>query len=154
MAVFNQRPVSDVRKVLTGKNGGLFDGEGNLMATVESFQAQVSINNAKYQPLGDAQEHSTMSSFSVTLKFDQIVIEDDKFIQAIFKGMKEHNMPVLNFQGVTQSPYNGSEERIVYRDCVPDGTIDLQNLSVGDIYKRSTNWFCNQVPDLQSMLTA
>lgn len=153
MSVFNTRPVTDVRKVLSGKDGGIFDEEGVLMATVESFQSQVNISNGKFIPLGDAQEHSTMQSYAVTLKFSKIKIETDAFLQKIVEGMKKHAMPVFNFQGVMHSPYNGSEERMIYRDCVPDGTIDLQNMQSGDFVKTEWNWAVNQPPDLQSLLT-
>lgn len=154
MAVFNTRPVTDVRKILSGKDGGLFDDEGNLMATVESFQAQVSISNGKFLPIGDAQEHSAMQSYAVSLKMSKIKIETDILKQKLIEGMKNHAMPVFNFQGVMHSPYNDSEERMIYRDCVPDGTIDLQNISSGDFVKEEWNWAVNQPPDLQSLLTA
>ena len=41
-----------------------------------------------------------------------------------------------------------------YRQCVPSGTIDLQNLSVGDIIKRAWSLFVNEPPELQKLLTA
>jgi len=49
---------------------------------------------------------------------------------------------------------NGSEQRMIYRQCVPSGTIDLQNLSVGDTIKRAWSLFVNDPPELQSLLTA
>lgn len=152
MSVLNNAPVMDVRKVMSGKDGGLFDQEGNLLVSVESFQSQVNITNQTYQPLGDAQEHATMTSYKVTLTFNEIVVEDSKFFQMLAEGLKNHRMPVLNFRGMVRSPYDSSEEQMVYRDCVPDGTIDLQNLQVGELYKRAWNWVVNQPPELQSLL--
>ena len=47
---------------------------------------------------------------------------------------------------------NGSEERIMYRDVIPDGDIDLHNLSVGDNIKRQFNCTVNNPPKLASLL--
>lgn len=152
MGVLNTAPITDVRKVMSGKDGGLFDGDGNLLVSVENFQSQVSINNGTFQPLGDAQEHATMLSYRVTLTFTEIVVEDSRFFQMLMDGLANHRMPVMNFRGMVRSPYNDSEEQMVYRDCVPDGTIDLQNLTVGELYKRSWNWIVNQPPALQDLL--
>ena len=154
MPIVNAHPYTDVGKILSGKDGGFYDEDGNIMATVESFQSQANISNGKFRPLGIAQEQSAMQSYAVTLKISQLVIEDDRFAIAINEGLKNHKMPIFNFQGVVRSPYNGSEQRMIYRSCVPDGNIDLQNLSTGDFYKRESNWAVNQPPDLQSMLTA
>ena len=62
-------------------------------------------------------------------------------------------MPAWNFQGVVKGR-NDSEQRMIYRQCVPSGTIDLQNLSVGDIIKRAWSLFVNEPPELQSLLMA
>lgn len=152
MSIVNTAPAIDVRKVMSGKDGALFDEDGNLLVTVDSYQSQVSITNQTYQPLGSAQERSTMTSFKVMLTFSEIVVEDGKFFQMIIEGMQNHKMPVLNFRGMVRSPYDGSEEQIVYRDCVPDGTIDIQNMQPGELYKRSWSWIVNQPPELQSIL--
>lgn len=152
MAIVNNRPTVDVRKVMSGKDGALYDDRGNLMATAENFVAQVSINNATYQPLGDAQEHAAMTSYKVTLSFSEIIVNDSAFFRAIIKGLQEHRMPAFNFRGMMRSPYDNSEEQIVYRHCVPDGTIDIQNMTVGELYKRAWSFVVNQPPDLQSLL--
>ncbi len=151
--MFNNRGPIDTRKTLTGKDGALFNDEGVMLATIETFQTQVNITTAKYQPLGDAQEHEVFQSYAVTLTFTEIVIEDERFIQELFEGMKTGIMPAWNFQGVVKGR-NNSEQRMIYRQCVPSGAIDLQNLSVGDIIKRAWSLFVNDPPELQSLLTA
>lgn len=151
--MFNNRAPIDTRKVLTGKDGALFNDEGVMLATIETFQTQVNVTNTKYQPLGDAQEHEVFQAYGVTLTFTETVIQDEKFIQELFTGMKTGVMPSWNFQGVVKGR-NDSEQRMVYRECVPSGTIDLQNLSVGDIIKRAWSLFVNDPPELQSLLTA
>ena len=151
--MFNNSSPIDTRKVLTGKDGALFNDQGVMLATIETFQTQVNVTNAKYQPLGDAQEHEVFQSYGVTLTFTETVISDEQFISELFAAMKSGVMPSWNFQGVVNGR-NGSQQRMIYRQCVPSGTIDLQNLSVGDIIKRAWSLFVNDPPELQSLLTA
>ena len=47
---------------------------------------------------------------------------------------------------------DGSEEQVVYRDCVPDGNIDIQNMQVGELYKRPWSFIVNKPPELQALL--
>jgi hypothetical protein len=151
--MFNNRGPIDTRKALTGKDGALFNDAGTMLATVETFQTQVNVTNSKYQPLGDAQEHEVFQAYGVTLTFTEIVIEDEGFIRELFDAFSTGVMPEWSFQGVVQGR-NGSEQRMVYRDVVPSGTIDLQNLSVGDVIKRAWSLFVNSPPELQSLLRA
>ena len=136
--MYNQSGPADSRKVLSGKDAVLFNGEGVMLATVESFQVQVNVSNSDYQPLGDAQAHATMTGYKVSLTFSQ---------------MHSGQQPNWNFQGVVYGR-NGSEQRMNYRGCVPDGNIDLQGASVGDIIKRAWNMVVNDPPELQKLLTA
>ena len=152
MSILNTAPTVDVRKVMSGKDGALFDEDGNMLVEVESFQSQVAITNTTYQPLGSAQERSAMTSYRVTLTFTEVIVEDNEFFILIMEGLKNHRMPVLNFRGMMRSPYDGQEEQIVYRDCVPDGNIDIQNMQPGELAKRTWNWICNQPPEAQSLL--
>ena len=151
--MLNTRGPVDSRKVLTGKDGALFNDAGTMLATVESFQTQVNVTNAKYQPLGDMQEHEAPQSYAVTLTFSQIVIEDDAFIQEFVSALAKGEMPCWNFQGLVKGR-NGSEQRMNYRSCIPTGTIDLQNLTVGDLIKRAWSFTVNEPPALQKLLTA
>lgn len=149
--MINTRAASDVRHARTGKDGAFYDEEGRLLATVESFQAKSSWNNAKYTVLGNAQELETANTFAISLTMTQIVIEDDKFISDLFEAMEHQKMPVWNFQG-TLLGRNGSEERVTYREVIPSGDIDLQNIG-SDVIKRNWNFFVNRPPKLQSKLS-
>ena len=149
--MFNNRGPVDVRKVLSGKDGALFAEDGTLLATVETFQTKVSVTNAKYQPLGDAQEHEVLTGYNVTLTFTETVIFDERFIQELFDGMASGFMPDWNFQGSIRGR-DGTYQRMNYRQCVPSGDIDLQNLSIGDTLKRAWSLFVNEPPELQSLL--
>ena len=150
--MWNPRGPVDARRVFTGKDGLLFDESGRLLATVETYQVQTNITNAKYQPLGDAQEHEVFQGYSVTLNFTEVVIEDNVFIQDVFNMMSSGQGVRWTFQGVIKGR-NGSEERMIFRDCVPSGNIDLQNVSVGDLIKRQWSLFVNRPPELQNLLS-
>ena len=91
--MFNNRGPIDTRKALTGKDGALFNSAGTMLASVETFQTQVNVSNAKYQPLGDAQEHEVFQSYGVTLTFTEIVIEDETFIKELFEAFSTGVMP-------------------------------------------------------------
>ena len=153
MSVLNTQRYSDARNVLTGKDGALFDDEGNMLATVESYSVQVSNNNGNYQPLGTMQEMDIPQTYKVTLTFAMVVIESEKFIQVYLDALEQDTLPQFNFQGMIRGR-NGSEERMNFRSCVPSVTVDLQNLTVGDIIRRNWNLTVNQPPKLQSLLKA
>lgn len=149
----NNRAAGDSRYARTGKDGAFYNKDGKLLASVETFSSNVTFTNAKYSVLGDPQEHETSASFAVILTMTQVVIEDDSFIIDLMESLKTGVMPVWDFQGSLMGRDNGSEERIIYRDCVPSGQVDLQNIVVGDTIKRSWNFFVNRPPKLQNYLT-
>ena len=142
----------DARRVFTGKDGLFFNESGIILATTETYQVQLNVTNAKYQPLGDAQEHEAFQSYSVSLNFTEVVVEDNAFIQELFNMLHSGQGTMWTFQGVLKGR-NGSEERMIYRDCVPSGNVDLQNISVGDLIKRQWSMFVNRPPELQNLLS-
>lgn len=148
----NVRAAGDSRHARTGKDGAFYSQDGVLLATVETFTSNVNFNNSKYSVLGDAQEHETANTFAVNLTMSQIVVEDDQFIQELMTALETQIMPSWNFQGSLLGR-NNSEERVVYKDCIPSGQVDIQNVSVGDVIKRAWNFFVNRPPKLQSLLT-
>ena len=148
----NNRASSDARNARTGKDAGIYTEDGQLMASVDSFQSKVTYNNAKYTPLGDPQEHETSNSYGISLTFSEIVIEDAELFQNLIDAMHSGTMPQTVFPGVLTG-LNGSEERVVYRECIFSGDIDIQNFQNGDVIKRAWNLFCNGKPDLQNKLT-
>lgn len=147
----NERAAGDARHGRTGKDGAFYDKDGVMLATVKNFTSNVSWNNEKYKVIGDAQEHETASTFSVSLTMTQIVIEDDRFVVELMKAMETQIMPVWDFQG-TLLGRNGSEERVIYRDCVPSGQVDIQNIPESGMIERNWNFFVNRAPKLQSLL--
>lgn len=150
--MINSRAAGDSRHARTGKDGAFYSKDGVMLATVDTFSSNVTFNNAKYSVLGDGQEHETANTFSVSLTMSQVVVEDDEFIEEIMDALSTQIMPVWDFQGSLVGR-NGTEERVVYRECIPSGQIDIQNISNGDVIKRSWNFFVNRPPELQKLLT-
>ncbi len=147
----NTRAAGDVRFARTGKDAALFNEKGVMIATAESYQANVSYNNQAYTVLGDPQEHETSDTYKVTLAMTQIVVEDDEFIQDLVKSMEYNQPPQWTWRGSLLGN-NGSEQSMTYRDCLPSGQIDLQNIQVGAVVKRSWNFIVNRPPKLSSLL--
>lgn len=153
--MFNKRAGydKDARYLFSGKDGVIYDGDGVLLSTIESFQVQITFNEANYQPLGSPIQQVFLTGYSVALVVSQAIIEDDKFVQDVFDFMHVgRHAPMWNFQS-TLFGYDGSESRYIFRDCVPTGNLDLQNMTVGDIIRRNWNMRVNQPPDLQKLLT-
>lgn len=148
----NERAGEDSRFARSGKDGAFYDGDGNMLCTVESFTSNVNWNNNKYSVLGDAQEHETPATFAVNLTMSQVVVTDDNFAQQLMEAMTTQKMPRWKFQG-TLLGENDSEQRVVYNDCIMSGQVDIQNVTVGDTIKRAWNFFVNKPPKLTSMLT-
>ncbi len=148
----NISAATDSRHSRTGKDAAIYDGNGEMLATIDSFQAQANFSNAKYQPLGDWQEYESASTFGITISMSQIVIESDDFISQVVDYMTNGVTPNWKLQG-TLAGLNGSEERIVYPQCVPSGNWDLQNFTTGDVIKRQMSMFCNGKPEKISDLT-
>lgn len=153
---FNPRGLydKDARRIFSGKDTVILDAAtGDLLATVDQFQAQANFTNATYQPLGSPIQQEFMTAYAVTLTFSQCIVEDDKFIQGLFEFFTEgRHAPMFDFASVIFG-YNGSEQRMVFRDCVPSSNIDLANFTIGDVIKRAWSWHCNYPPELQKLLT-
>jgi hypothetical protein len=138
-------------QILPGHKGELLNDKGDLLAQIPSYQAQVNINNQDYQPAGSPLSIAVMMGYSVSLQFTETVVSDVTLLKDFVDRLKRGEALSLKFQGKITG-YNGEEERIVYGECVPDGTIDLQNIQPGDIISRAWNWRVNKAPDLQKYL--
>lgn len=141
----------DPRKLLPGKNGKLFTGDGVFLATVNTFQAQININNTDYQPAGSGIVVAVMMGYTITLTFTETVVNDAEVFKKVMDDIRAGKQPNLDFQGVITG-HNGSENRESFRNCVPDGAIDLQNVNIGDIITRAWNFRVNEAPNIQSYL--
>lgn len=95
----------DPRSVLRGYNGELYDGDGNFLAEVNQWQAQINYTNTDYQPAGSKLTWAVPQSYTVTLTFTETVIRDARLLQKVIAGLR-NNAPdaVLNFMGVLRAP--------------------------------------------------
>jgi len=91
----------DPRGILRGYNGELYDGDGNFLAEVNTWQAQVNFTNTDYQPAGSKLTWAIPQSYTVTLTFTETVIKDARILQKVIAGLKKGEPDaVLNFMGV------------------------------------------------------
>lgn len=150
--MLNKSAVADSRFARTGKDGALYDGAGKLLASVDTFTAQETFNNAQYAPLGCPVELESPNTVSVTLAITNAIVESDDFAKMINEYNKTGVMPTLTFQGVLAGD-NKTQERWVYKNCIPSGQFDIQNITVGDVIKRQLNFHCNDLPKMTKLLT-
>ena len=147
----SDQSILDVRKLITGKDGQLFvttkAGTNIFLAEVDTFQAQISPANTDYQPVGSALVFAVHTGYSVTLTLTEAVVRDDVMLEELISDLQEGYFPSFDFQGKLRRR-DGRAERIVYRNCVPDGSIDLQNLTPGEIIKRSWSFRVNASPEM------
>ena len=151
--IINQAANGLARSVRTGKDGALYNENGVLLATVESFSSNVNYTNQSTNLLGNPQELETPDLYKVSLTFSQLIVEDDAFIQELVSSMETRQAPHWNFRGSLRGN-NGTEQSMTYREVIPSGQVDLQNIQVGQVVKRAWNFTVNRPPKLGSLLGA
>ena len=72
-------------------------------------------------------------------------------IYALINDVQKGYFPSFEFTGKLRRR-DGKVETIIYRNCVPDGNIDLQNITPGDAIKRAWSFRVNHSPDLQDRI--
>ncbi len=93
----------DPRNILRGYDGELYDGEGNFLAEVNEWQAQINFENTDYQPAGKKLKWAIPQAYSVTLTFTETVVRDARLLDKALAGLKEGTPDaVLNFMGVVR----------------------------------------------------
>ena len=146
--------IMDVTKILTGKDGQLWltldDNTQVFLAMVDTAQAQLNMNNTDYQPVGSSLVYSVDTGHSITLTMSEVVIRDDLIMSKLYDGLQSGSMPLFDFQ-CTLKRRDGSEQRQIFRKCMPEGNLDLFNLSPGEIIKRQWSFRVNSNPELQKM---
>lgn len=159
MAIYNTGDVESSRRILSGKDGVLYRGDGTLLANMESYHAVLNVSNQKYLPLGTDHEMEIYTSHGQTLEFTEWVVRDDQFISDLMEWMATGRMPEWNFIGTI---YGGggfmnqpttSEERFIYPYVVPSGNVDLQNVTSGSLIQRAWSCYVNGHVRLASKLS-
>lgn len=154
--MLNNQSTLDTTQLITGKDGQLFltlkDKTQLFLAEVDTFQAQLSMSNTDYQPVGSALSFAVPTGYSVTLTLTEAVVRDDVMLKKLFDDISQGYFPTFDFQGKLRRR-DGGEARQVFRNCLPDGSIDLMNLTPGEIIKRSWSFRVNSVPEMQDWFT-
>ena len=147
----NDQSILDVRNLITGKDGQLFvttrSGGNVFLAECDTFQAQLSPTNTDYQPVGSALVYGVNTGYSITLTLTEAVVRDDVLFEELINDIQQGYFPGYDFQGKMRRR-DGQAQRMVYRWCIPDGTVDLQNLTPGEIVKRSWSFRVNASPEM------
>lgn len=95
----------DPRNILRGYSGELYDGDGNFLAEVNEWQAQIDYTNTDYQPAGSKLTWAIPQSYTVTLTFTETVIRDARLLKKVIDGLSDYAPDaVLNFMGVLRAP--------------------------------------------------
>ena len=120
---------------------------------MDTFQSQLSPANVDYQPVGSPLVFSVNTGYSITLTLTEVVVRDDVMLMELINDLRDGYFPGYNFVGKLRRR-DGQAQRIVYNWCIPDGTIDLQNLTPGEIIKRSWSFRVNATPEMLEHFTS
>lgn len=94
----------DPRNILRGSDGELYDGDGNFLAEVNTWQAQINVTNSDYQPAGEKITWAIPQSFSVSLTFTETIVRDASLLQKVLASLRKGSPDaVLNFTGVLRA---------------------------------------------------
>lgn len=144
--------VLDPRKVLSGYQGELYSEDGKFLAQVNTFRVQINQRNTDYQPAGSPLEVAIPQAYQVTLTLTETVVDDAILLQRLLTALRAGQRVAFGFQGVLRGA-DGRTGRYVFRSCVPDGNIDIVNVSPGDIITREWNFRVNEPPEIVELLT-
>ena len=150
----NEQSILDTRRLLSGKDGRLFvttsSGTQIFLAEVDDFTASLNINNTDYQPVGSALSFAVPTGYTISLTLVEAVVRDHVMLKELIDDLRNGKFPFWDFQGaITRS--EDEEERQIFRNCIPDGQIDLMNLKPGEIIKRNWNFRVNGMPEYLSL---
>lgn len=148
----NTRATTDARHARAGKDAGLYNEDGILLASIDSFQTKAAFNNLKYSPLGQNRELEANNTYALTITFSEIKVEDGYLFNQLMDAVVDGESPVLALDGAIEGR-NGSQERITYRECIFSGDNDIQNVASGDVIKQAFSMFCNGKVERRSALT-
>ena len=147
--MLNDASVLDVRKLMSGKDGRLFvevDGELVFLAEVNSFSVNMNAANVDKQPVGSILIYSVNTGVSFTLTFTEMVVRDDLILGPLIETVRAGKMPMFTFQGASER-WDDQEQRIVFRNCMPEGEFTLMNLTPGEVIERNQSFRINSIPE-------
>jgi len=146
----------DPRHVMTGKDGQVFitlsDGTQLFLAEVDTFEAQLNIQNTDLQPVGSMQVFAVPQSFTVSLSMSEVVVREDVILKPLYDALRNGYVPYFEICGKLKRPADGKYDRQVFRNCLPDGQINLMSIQPGEIVKRPWQFRVNAMPELMEYL--
>lgn len=152
----NDQSLLDVRKLISGKDGQLFvttkAGDNIFLAEVDEFTTSIHPANTDYQPVGSSLIYSVNTGYTFEITFTEAVVRDNVMIEELISDLQEGYFPTWDFQGKMRRR-DGQSQRIVYRNCVPDGEITAQELKPGEIVKRKWSFRVNASPEMLETFT-
>ncbi len=143
--------VVDWRKVRTGKDGSLsvkLPGGGEaLIGECDTFRMWMSYTNVDFQPVGSAVNFAVPTGHTIHVSLTETVIRDDLMIDAVMEAVKD-GAPEFVFTGKLEGKSNLNVPRTSIRceACIPDGEIDLLNITPGETVKRAWTFRSNADP--------
>lgn len=147
----------DTTELMTGKDGKLFvevNGVNTFLAEINEFKVAMNVNTAEYQGVGSILVGTVPTGVTFDLTYTEAVIRDDVIMAPLLNAIQNGYLPVYDFQGVNTKPDGSSEGRIAFNNAVPNGTIDLMNLTPGDVIKRANSFRLNSIPKMISEMAA
>lgn len=148
----------DVSKVLSGKDARIYitlKGKSYHFAEAASFSAALNPTNADVQPMGSALIGAVPTGYTVTLTVSEYVVRDDLIVAPLLEALSKKEPISWTFQGVLdRTSIDGQESRQTFRNCIPDGTINLLNLTPGEVVQRETSFRGNAMPKIIKAFTA
>lgn len=147
--MINNASVLDTRKLMTGKDGRVFlemDGEQYFYAEVDQFNVNMNVTNVDVQPVGSILQYAVNTGVSYSITVSEMVVRDDLIAQPIQSKIAEGKMPTFTFQAGAER-WDGQEQRVVLRNCTPDGTVGILNLTPGEVIKREMSFRVNDIPE-------
>lgn len=144
-------------ELMTGKDGKLFvevNGVNIFLAEINEFKVMMNINSTEYQGVGAILVGTVPTGVTFDLTFTEAVIRDDVIMSPLLTAIKNGYIPAYNFQGLAAKPDSSSEERMTFRNAVPNGSFGLMSLTPGEVVKREQSYRLNSIPQLISEMAA
>ena len=146
----------DYSKVLTGTDARIYitlKKKSYLFAEASSFTAALNPVNQDVQFVGNPLVGAVPSGYTVALTVKEYVVRDDLIIQPLLAAIAKGERISWDFQGVLdRTKIDKKESRQTFRNCVPDGTINLLSITPGEIVQRETSFRGNALPELTKAL--
>ena len=143
----------DPSKILPGWAGKLYDTSGNFLAEVPQWHIALNFQNSEYRAAGQPQTYAIPQNYSATLVLTETVIQDADLLKPLLDDLQNGKVHTFAFQGKLIPPNGGTGATYTCYTCIPDGTIDVANVTQGDVLQRAWSFRVNAPPKPDSYLS-